>query len=953
MSTQTEMIELTLKIDDYIAQLKKAGLDTSKFEKDFDKLKSTIKGIEPEATKSFMKLIELLKKSGINTAKLEKEFENIQKEVAGFGKSSSLSFTELNQGIEIAQKGIMLFKKAFDFAEQFKNASRDANEIRNKYAVVFESISRKAEQTAERISKSFGLAKSTSKKLLSSTGDLLVGLGYTEDKALEMSEAVVALGSDLSSFTNIQGGATTAVEALTKLLVGETESAKALGIVIRQDQPDFIDRVATIKEQTGATETQARAEVLLQMATEQSSKAIGDYARTSDQLANVERRRSEVQKEMAEKVGQRLVPIYQLYNKVALSVLETFQEKESEKIRKQSNEFENLSRVYLGLKEKTQLTAQEKQTLDKAIKDLQTQYPAYLKNVNLEKGSYEEVSKAINKVSDSLKAKAMIAIRDEKLQPLYQREADLQDQITIALEKQAEAEFLLGTNIESTGNKLSDYEIILKRQKEYQTQNLLTDLEMITVLKVMEGQVAQSKMQVTYLTEEIDKNNKEQVKLIGTYSKFSDLLNEEVTPSLDETGKAIAIVDPAEGWMKALTASRDTVSAIQADARKLRDAYAQGKITLEEFTEKALELRNRLHAYFEANPLKLKIEKPKLEEEAPVDFRGSDEIEAQRRLDNYNMEKEYLDNRKLLGLMKETEYQEELKKIRTKYDQEQIAQAKMTAEQVLDVTSQVLSQLAQYTNLLYQEQADATNERFEEQKASLDAQLQAQTLSQVEYNIQLKELEKKKNEELKEINQDKKRVQIAQAYIDTYAGMTKNLTATPWPAVNNILAGLTFALGMKNIQMISKQKLSRGGVLRGKKHSQGGIDIGNNYEAQDKEIVLNDGVYKNRLGRKIASLLNTELGNGVSFDDTATAGSGKKKLADGGVIRTTETRPAEGSGDMATLIQRVEALTSTVAGLELNVNVYNNIQSDIADLTQRIEKQRNVLRYEDQKLEDY
>ena len=110
-----------------------------------------------------------------------------------------------------------------------------------------------------------------------------------QDIALELSKQVGTLALDLASFTNFAGGAEGASAALTKALLGEAESAKALGIVIRQDTREYKDLVAGLQETNNISLVQAKALAALQIATEQSQNAIGDYARTAESTANVQR----------------------------------------------------------------------------------------------------------------------------------------------------------------------------------------------------------------------------------------------------------------------------------------------------------------------------------------------------------------------------------------------------------------------------------------------------------------------------------------------------------------------------------------------------------------------------------------------------------------------------------------------------------------------------------------
>lgn len=197
----------------------------------------------------------------------------------------------------------------------------DLEETDSKFRTVFSSIEEQAVKTAQAFQNEFFLAEETSKNLLGSTGDLLVGFGFTEDAALGLSDKVNRLAADLASFQNIEGGTAEASKALTKALVGETESAKALGIVIRQNTAEYKNEVAQIMQSQGVTETQAKAIANLNIAYKQSSKAIGDVSRTSGSLANQSRQLQESLKDLGGQFGKDLIPLAQsvvnVFNKIS------------------------------------------------------------------------------------------------------------------------------------------------------------------------------------------------------------------------------------------------------------------------------------------------------------------------------------------------------------------------------------------------------------------------------------------------------------------------------------------------------------------------------------------------------------------------------------------------------------------------------------------------------------
>lgn len=203
----------------------------------------------------------------------------------------------------------------------------DAQEIFNKFDVVFGDVSKGAEQVAQDLRNNFGLAESSAKDLLGSTGDMLTGFGLSGEAALDLAGRTNKLAVDLASFTNIQGGAERASRSLTKALLGERESVKELGIaILEEDVKAKIKSMRATGELTNETDRQAKAIATLELAYEQSKNAVGDYARTQDQLANMQRTLGQRFKELTEALGKAFIPLLtDIVNKVT-PVVEKFRD---------------------------------------------------------------------------------------------------------------------------------------------------------------------------------------------------------------------------------------------------------------------------------------------------------------------------------------------------------------------------------------------------------------------------------------------------------------------------------------------------------------------------------------------------------------------------------------------------------------------------------------------------
>lgn len=206
--------------------------------------------------------------------------------------------------------GILSVTAILDFGKRSIKTFSDLDEATSKFGVVFSNVMDKAEAGMDKLIKSYHFSELGAREMLSSTGDLLSGFGFGQDIALEYAQQVAELGADLASFSNYAGGAKGAAEALTKGMLGETESLKSLGIVIRQDDENFKNMVETLKTTKGLTEQQAKAEAVLKIAMQQSKNAMGDYIRTSNSLSNQMKRTGNVMQDVMSATGQLLVEAF-------------------------------------------------------------------------------------------------------------------------------------------------------------------------------------------------------------------------------------------------------------------------------------------------------------------------------------------------------------------------------------------------------------------------------------------------------------------------------------------------------------------------------------------------------------------------------------------------------------------------------------------------------------------
>jgi len=252
-------------------------------------------------------------------AKILSNFKSKINEVSASLDSISAKARQVGTALSV---GVTLPLLAFG-AAAIKSGS-DAEETASKFNTVFKSIQKTANDAATDLSKSFGLSSNAAKQLLGDTGDLLTGFGFTQESALSLSKQVNELAVDLASFTNFSGGAEGASSALTKALLGERDSVKALGISILEEDVKKQVAINTANGLTFATERQAKAQATLDIAIQQSTNAIGDYSRTSDSFANQQRRLGAVLEDIGASIGTILLPIATKLTEIVRGLAERF-----------------------------------------------------------------------------------------------------------------------------------------------------------------------------------------------------------------------------------------------------------------------------------------------------------------------------------------------------------------------------------------------------------------------------------------------------------------------------------------------------------------------------------------------------------------------------------------------------------------------------------------------------
>lgn len=187
--------------------------------------------------------------------------------------------------------------------------SSEVEEMQNKFDVVFSGMTDTVEEWAQTYADAIGRNSNDIKNYLADTQNLLVGMGMQREAGAELSEQMLQLAFDLSSFNNIDEA--TAVNAMTKALMGESESAKTLGAVLNDNTRAQAMQTLGLSGTYQALDEVTKMQVNYQAILAQSTDAIGDCERSMGSYRSTLTVFQSKLKELKTLIGQFFMPTFQ------------------------------------------------------------------------------------------------------------------------------------------------------------------------------------------------------------------------------------------------------------------------------------------------------------------------------------------------------------------------------------------------------------------------------------------------------------------------------------------------------------------------------------------------------------------------------------------------------------------------------------------------------------------
>jgi uncharacterized membrane protein YgcG len=251
--------------------------------------------------------------SEFNSKGIDKAIKDFKKLEGGMDKTAfSLKTMDkaVTNGItKLAKFGAVVGVVAGVVGKQLVDAASDLQESISKVNVVFGESSKEIHDFAKNAAVSMGISRQEALEAAGTYGNLLQAFGTSREEAAKMSTTMVQLAGDLASFNNVPIG--DALQAIRSGLSGEAEPLKRFGVAINDVRLKEEALRMGLYKGSGQLSVLAKSQAAYSLILKDTSLAQGDYARTSDGVANTQRSLMATFKDIKAELGTALIPVYQ------------------------------------------------------------------------------------------------------------------------------------------------------------------------------------------------------------------------------------------------------------------------------------------------------------------------------------------------------------------------------------------------------------------------------------------------------------------------------------------------------------------------------------------------------------------------------------------------------------------------------------------------------------------
>ncbi|MDO5432965.1 hypothetical protein [Eubacterium sp.] len=243
----------------------------------------------------------------LDNMEFKKGLDDMDKETSKWsGKLSKLGGVAA-KGFTVAAAGVAAVGGAMATAGGYSiKLASDLTEVQNVVDVTFGDDASKINKWAKDAATSFGMAELDAKQFNGTMGAMLKSMGLSGGEVTKMSTDMVGLAGDMASFYNLDHEE--AFEKIRSGISGETEPLKQLGINMSVANLEAFALSKGMDKSYNSMTQAEQATLRYQYLMSVTADAQGDFARTSDSLANQLRIAQLQMTNLAGSVGQELLP---------------------------------------------------------------------------------------------------------------------------------------------------------------------------------------------------------------------------------------------------------------------------------------------------------------------------------------------------------------------------------------------------------------------------------------------------------------------------------------------------------------------------------------------------------------------------------------------------------------------------------------------------------------------
>jgi len=250
-------------------------------------------------------ILKLLVALGLDSSEYTKGLSEAEGKADKSSKNIAAGLAGIGKGVLIAGAAAGAAGVAF-LTSTIKPAS-DLNETVSKTGVVFGDYADQVLAFGASAATALGMSTNEALSGAATYGNLFRAMDITEETSASMSTGLVSLAGDLASFNNMDP--TMVLDKLRAGLSGETEPLKSLGVNLNAAMLEAKALEMGLWDGEGAIDAAAKAQASYALIMEQTTLAQGDFARTSDGLANQQRIIAANFTNMKSTIGTALLPV--------------------------------------------------------------------------------------------------------------------------------------------------------------------------------------------------------------------------------------------------------------------------------------------------------------------------------------------------------------------------------------------------------------------------------------------------------------------------------------------------------------------------------------------------------------------------------------------------------------------------------------------------------------------